>query len=212
MTLRGRDKLTLAASEALAERCGVIRSILDVTGPPRWRSRPDGYAGLARIIIEQQLSVASANAILERVQAATNNLDAEQVLQVSQDDLKALGLSRPKIRYLKTLGSDVLEGRFCFKALKKLSDQEASEALEGLLGVGRWTAAVYLLFCENRRDLWPRADVALLAGHQMAGGKFDRSELKAFDTWAEDNYAPYRGTAAHILWGQIAHARGSAPL
>lgn len=212
MSLRGRDKKTAEACEALAARCDIIAKVLEVTGPPRWRARPDGYAGLARIIIEQQLSVASANAILARVQAQTDDLDPSRVLERTEDELRSLGLSRPKIRYLKALAGDVTGGRFDFSALAAMDDQEASAALEGLLGVGRWTAAVYLLFCENRRDLWPRADVALLAGHQMAGGTFERGQMKDFDAWAEETYAPHRGTAAHILWGQIAHARGRAPL
>lgn len=210
--LRGSDRQTAEGCRELAARCGVIGRVLDVTGPPRWRVREGGYKGLARIIIEQQLSVASANAILERVQAATDDLSPEAVLAAEAGDLQSLGLSRPKIRYLHVLASDVTEGRFDFATLRGLDDQEASSELERLLGVGRWTAAVYLLFCENRRDLWPRGDVALLAAHQMAGGAFERADIKAFDQWAEEAYAPHRGLAAHILWGQIAHARGRAPL
>ncbi|GGY41083.1 DNA-3-methyladenine glycosylase family protein [Parvularcula lutaonensis] len=210
--LRGGDRRTAEACRELAARCRVLSNILDVTGPPRWRAREGGYQGLSRIIIEQQLSVASANAILERVQAATAGLDPEHVLRTSEDNLRSLGLSRPKIRYLKVLAADVTEGRFDFAELQRLDDRQASEALEGLLGVGRWTAAVYLLFCEGRRDLWPRGDVALLAAHLMAGGTFGRQDIKAFDAWAEEFYAPHRGVAAHILWGQIAHVRGRAPL
>ncbi|NRA29294.1 MAG: DNA-3-methyladenine glycosylase 2 family protein [Parvularculaceae bacterium] len=196
----------------LAERCPVIADILSRTGPPSWRARPAGYPGLARIVIEQQLSVASANAILKRARGATGGLRPARVALATEDDLRSLGLSRPKIRYLKALADDVLSRRFRFSTLAGLSDQEAADELTKLLGIGPWTAAVYLLFCEGRQDLWPRADVALLAAHQMAGGSFERSELAAFDDWADATYAPYRGMAAHILWGQIAYARGRAPL
>ncbi len=210
--LKGADRDTKEAAAALARRCPVIADILARTGPPRWRARQGGYPGLARIIIEQQLSVASANAILLRCQNALHGLDPKAVLAAEEDEMRTLGLSRPKIRYLKALAADIREGRFSFDELAGASDQEAAGRLEGLLGVGRWTAAVYLLFCDDRGDLWPRGDVALLAAHKMAGGSFERSEIKAFDAWAEETYAPHRGTAAHILWGQIAWARGRAPL
>ncbi|MEM1379402.1 MAG: DNA-3-methyladenine glycosylase 2 family protein [Pseudomonadota bacterium] len=163
-------------------------------------------------MIEQQLSVASANAILARVKPVTGGLRPRKLLETDDEVLRGLGLSRPKIRYLKTLADDVLSRRFSFSTLARQDDDAAREALCALLGVGPWTAAVYLLFCEGRQDLWPRGDVALLAAHQMAGGSFERAQLEAFDAWAEVHYAPYRGTAAHILWGQIAHARGRAPL
>jgi len=163
-------------------------------------------------MIEQQLSVASANAILARVKPATGGLKPQNILDAEEQSLRDMGLSRPKIRYLKTVADDVLSQRFLFRQLKALDDPDAREALCTLFGVGPWTAAVYLLFCEGRQDLWPRGDVALLAAHQMAGGHFSRAEIKDFDAWAEEFYAPHRGTAAHILWGQIAHARRTAPL
>lgn len=212
MTVHGRSRDVRAAADELAARCGVIATVLKVTGPPRWRARPGGYRGLGRIIIEQQLSVPSANAILERVSMLTDDLSPQGVLSTGDEALRAAGLSRPKIRYLKTLASDVVEGRFDFAALDSEDDEAAARQLELLLGVGRWTAAVYLLFCEGRRDLWPKGDVALLAAHAMAGGPFARADIKRFDAWAEETYAPHRGIAAHILWGQIAHVRGRAPL
>lgn len=208
----GDDPRTEKASRALARRCPVIRTVLKNTGAPRWRMREGGYPGLARIVIEQQLSVASANAILARCRAALDGLSPPAVLEATEDEMRVLGLSRPKIRYLKALAADVLEGRFAFSELSALDNREAAERLCRLLGIGPWTAAVYLLFCDGRRDLWPKGDVALLAAHQMAGGSFERADIKAFDAWAEETYAPHRGTAAHILWGQIAFTRGRAPL
>lgn len=206
------DARTLAACRDLQGRCSVLASILEEAGPPRWRSRPGGYPGLARIIIEQQLSVASANAILLRCEAATGGLSPHGVLAREDADLRALGLSRPKIRYLKALAADVTEGRFAFSSIDGLGDEEAAKVLEGLLGVGRWTAAVYLLFCDGRRDLWPRGDVALLAAHGLAGGPFGRGDIRAFDQWANETYAPHRGIAAHILWSRIALERGREPV
>ncbi|MEO0700319.1 MAG: DNA-3-methyladenine glycosylase 2 family protein [Pseudomonadota bacterium] len=206
------DPDVLKAASALARRDPVLRAILKVTGPPRWRAREGGYKGLARIIIEQQLSVASANAILERCQSATNDLCPHAVGQVGADELKALGLSRPKIRYLKSLADDVRSGDVDLTALQKLSDQEAHQELCRILGIGPWTASVYLLFCEGRRDLWPKGDVALLAAHAEAGGQYARPEIKDFDAMAEETYAPHRGVAAHLLWGYVAHLRGRAPL
>ncbi|MEO1656822.1 MAG: DNA-3-methyladenine glycosylase 2 family protein [Pseudomonadota bacterium] len=206
------DPEVAKSARSLARRDPVLRSVLKITGPPTWRAREGGYKGLARIIIEQQLSVASANAILERCQAATDGLSPDAVAGIDADDLKALGLSRPKIRYLKALADDVRSGDVDLKALRTLDDQEAHQELCKILGIGPWTASVYLLFCEGRRDLWPRGDVALLAAHAGAGGPFTRPDIADFDAMAEETYAPHRGVAAHLLWGYIAHQRGRAPL
>ncbi|MEM0929504.1 MAG: DNA-3-methyladenine glycosylase 2 family protein [Pseudomonadota bacterium] len=200
------------AAWSLARRDPVLRSILKLTGPPRWRARPGGYQGLARIIIEQQLSVASANAILARCKEATNDLCPNTTATADPDDLRALGLSRPKIRYLKALSEDVRSGAVDLDALRALDDREAHQELCKILGIGPWTASVYLLFCEGRCDLWPKGDVALLAAHSGAGGPFTRAEISDFDAMADQTYAPHRGVAAHLLWGYIAHQRGRAPL
>lgn len=200
------------AARSLARRDPVLGAILKVTGLPRWRARRGGYQGLARIIIEQQLSVASANAILERCQKATDDLCPYTIDRADPDHLKELGLSRPKIRYLKTLSDSVRSGEVDLDALRTQSDQDAHQELCKILGIGPWTASVYLLFCEGRRDLWPKGDVALLAAHEGAGGPFSRADIADFDAMAEDTYAPHRGVAAHLLWGYIAHLRGRAPL
>ncbi|MCQ8186191.1 DNA-3-methyladenine glycosylase family protein [Parvularcula maris] len=207
--------MTATTEEACAElssRDPVLAELLRRNGPPRWREREGGYPGLARIIIEQQLSVASANAILARVQVLTEGLSPTAVLKTEDETLRGAGLSRPKIRYLRALAENVEEGRFSFHALRDLDEAEAARELEKLLGVGRWTAAVYLLFCESRRDLWPRGDVALLAAHQSGGGAFARQEIGAFDAFAEETYAPHRGIAAHLLWSEIARIRGRSPV
>jgi DNA-3-methyladenine glycosylase II len=199
------------ACRLLARRDPVLKTLYVRNGAPQWRRREAGYPGLARIIIEQQLSVASANAILGRVKLLTEGLRPEALLRVEDTGLRAAGLSRPKIRYVRALAEEVLSERFSFASLTAMDEPTASERLERLLGVGRWTAAVYLLFCEGRSDLWPRRDVALLAAHQAGGGSFGRSEIAEFDTFAEQTYAPYRGIAAHLLWSEIARIRGRAP-
>ncbi|MEM7739534.1 MAG: DNA-3-methyladenine glycosylase 2 family protein [Pseudomonadota bacterium] len=206
------DPEVAKAAKALSRRDPVLRSILKVTGLPRWRARDGGYKGLARIVIEQQLSVASANAILDRCRSATNDLCPDAMIKAEPDDLRALGLSRPKIRYLKSLADNVRSGDVDLTALQHLSDRQAHDDLCTILGIGPWTASVYLLFCEGRRDLWPKGDVALLAAYAEAGGAFTRAEIKEFDAMAEEAYAPHRGVAAHLLWGYVAHLRGRAPL
>jgi DNA-3-methyladenine glycosylase II len=203
---------TERACKELAGADPVLAELYRRNGPPRWRRREAGYPGLARIIIEQQLSVASANAILLRVQDLTGGLSPKTVLGQTDEALRAAGLSRPKIRYLRALAQEVGEGRFSFAGLGQMPEPAAALELEKLLGVGRWTAAVYLLFCEGRCDLWPRGDVALLAAHQSGGGAFSRSEIAAFDAFAEETYAPHRGIAAHLLWSEIARIRGRAPV
>ena len=202
--------MTAAALDHLAAADPALARAIEAAGPPVVRRRPGGYPGLFRIVTEQQLSVQSARAILARCEARLGDVTPETVLALPEADLRACGMSRPKIRYLRGIAEAVTDGRLDLGGLARLSDEDASAHLTATLGIGPWTAAIYLLFCEGREDVWPRGDVALLAAHAAASGFQAKPAQRDFDDQAV-RYAPYRGVAAHCLWTYYAHLKGRKP-
>ena len=150
------------------------------------------------MIVDQQVSTASAAAIWARVEAGLGEVSAEAVLG-HPAGLAGLGLSGPKIRYLKALAQAEQEGRIDFAALSALDDAAATLALTSLLGIGRWTAEVYLMFCEGRLDMFPAGDIALQEALRWADGAETRLGEKGAYLRA-GIWRPYRSVAAHLLW------------
>ncbi len=164
-----------------------------------WRLRPAGLPGLAKMIVEQQVSVAAGAAIWGRLEAGLGGVTVEALLARPLEDLLPYGLSRPKARYVRGLAEAMADGRLDFEALRRLDDAEATAALTALTGVGRWTAETYLMFCEGRLDVFPAGDVALQEALRWA----DRSEVRPDEKAAylrAERWRPYRGVAAHLLW------------
>ena len=198
-----------AATRALSRKDAALRRAHKAIGKPHIRRRERGFEGLFRIIVEQQVSVPSAQAIWKRCQAGLECASPESAIKIGEDGLKGLGLSTPKARYVLGLAEAASNGAIDFDGLQKLEDGEARETLIALKGIGPWTAAIYLLFCEGRVDIWPPNDVALKHAYSAAAGAtFDQKEL---DQKAAD-WAPWRGVAAHILWTYYAHLRGRTPI
>ncbi len=164
-----------------------------------WRTRRGGYWGLLRIVTGQQVSVLAADAIWARLEAGVNGVSAEHILQHGIDGLKAFGLSRPKARYALAIAQAERDGAIDFDAIKTLDDEAAMAALTGLIGIGRWTAEVYLTFCEGRLDFFPAGDVALQEGLRLADQAEKRLTEKELYARAEI-WRPHRGVAAHLLW------------
>lgn len=164
-----------------------------------------------RIIVEQQVSVPSAQAILARCEAAFGPAPTPAVARAAgEPGLRAAGLSGPKARYVLALAETMEARRLDLDALPE-NDEAAVAALTALKGVGPWTAAIYLLFCEGRIDLWPPGDVALQAAHGAAAGLGAKTPARELDA-AAAGWAPWRGLAAHILWTYYADLRGRAPI
>ncbi len=164
-----------------------------------WRARPAGFAGLVQLIAEQQVSVASAAAIWSRVAAGLGEVTAEAVLAHDEAELKAFGLSTPKARYTLGIAAAHAGRTVDLEALAGLDDEAAIAALVSLKGVGRWTAEVYLLFCEGRLDAFPAGDLALQEAVRVLEKAEARLSEKALYVRAE-LWKPYRGVATHLLW------------
>ncbi len=202
---------TSGACAALARKDAVLARALDAIGEPYIRRRPGGFEALFRIIVEQQVSVASAQAIWGRCLEGMRSMTPAAALRQGEDGLRGFGLSGPKIRYVLALANDVKSNRLDFDALAEMSDENAALTLQNITGIGPWTSAIYLLFCEGRVDIWPPGDVALLGAYCAGRKRGPYPAMKQFDEKAQ-KWAPYRGVAAHILWTYYAHLRGREPI
>jgi DNA-3-methyladenine glycosylase II len=166
-------------------------------GYPEPRIRPRGHETLLRTIIGQQVSVASASAIWARLETAVGTDPA--ILAAAPDDLlRAQGLSRQKIGYVKSLAELVDTGALDLRALPA-DDEEAIAALTRIKGIGRWSAEIYLLFAEGRGDVWPAGDLAVQEEVGQILGHATRPSEKQVRELAE-TWRPHRGAAAVFLW------------
>lgn len=206
--LSGEQELAAAIAD-LSRRCRHMRAIAARTGQPALREFPANFEGLAKIVVGQQLSAASAAAIWARVATAIKPFTAKAVLHERNEDLKALGLSSGKIRTLKSVAEAVAKRQVRFSLINGMPDSEIHEALTRLHGIGPWTADIYLLFALRRADAFPPGDLAL----QLAAQRIFKLEEKP--TAAEllaiaERWRPWRGAAARLLWAQYALQRASA--
>ncbi len=146
------------------------------------------------------MSVASANAIWNRLASGLGNVAPQQVLSKTIEELKGYGLSTSKARYVHGIALAHENGEIYFDELKHLNDEAASAKLIALKGIGRWTAEAYLLWCELRTDVFPAADIALQEAIRVLDGADKRLSTEALYKRA-DKWSPYRSFAAHLLWG-----------
>jgi DNA-3-methyladenine glycosylase II len=188
-----------AALAALGKADPRFLPLLAKAGRPPLRRRSDGFAGLAAIIVAQQLSTASANAIWGRLAAAFDPLDPEAILRASPARLARLGLSAPKIRALKEIARAVKRGDLALAALGELAAEEAHATLTAVHGIGPWTADIYLLSCLGHADAWPAGDLALQEAARLAFKLPVRPTAKEMLPLAE-RWRPWRAVAARILW------------
>ena len=169
------------------------------TGIPTLRRRESGFAGLCLIVVNQQLSTASAGAIWKRLEEAYDPFTADVIQRARPAKLARLGLSAAKIKTMKAISQAVVKGEINLLALADLDADAAHAALTHLHGIGPWTADVYLLFCLGHADAWPAGDLALQEAARLALDLPTRPTAKAMAPLA-DGWRPWRGVAAHLLW------------
>lgn len=189
-----------AALRELAGRDADIARAMAVSAKiPRMRRTPPGFPGLMDIIVDQQVSKASGAAIRGRLHAAVEPLTAEAFLRLGDDDLRAIGFSRQKMRYGRALADAVISGRLNVRAIARMPEEEAIAALTEIPGIGRWTAEIYLMFALGRPDVWPADDLAIVVAVQRLFGLPDRPKRPEMLARAEP-WRPARTSAAVLLW------------
>ena len=192
------EQLRLSLDALAAAEPAFARGIERV-GYPAPRIRAPGYETLLRTIVGQQVSVAAANSIWAKVEAALGSAADPALLAAAPDEaLRAAGLSRQKIGYARSLAGLVISGELDLSALPA-EDEAAIAALTTIKGIGRWSAEIYLLFAEGRPDIWPAGDLAVQieVGHLL--GLDARPPEKTTRALAE-GWRPHRGAAAVFTW------------
>jgi DNA-3-methyladenine glycosylase II len=193
------DADMMAALDRLMSADPRLAAVRETAGPFSLRRREAGFAGLCAIVCGQQLSVAAAATIRDRLFAAFEPFHHDAVRLARADKLKRLGLSAAKIRSIKAIGKALSEGAIDLDAIATMEADAAHAALVALHGVGPWTADIYLLFCLGHADAWPAGDLALQESARIAFGLRQRPDVKKFIKLAEP-WRPYRGVVAHLLW------------
>ncbi|MCB2080074.1 MAG: DNA-3-methyladenine glycosylase 2 family protein [Novosphingobium sp.] len=172
---------------------------LEIAGYPEPRIRPTGYSTLLRTIVGQQVSVAAASSIWNKLEAHLGEgLSPERLLAADFDALRGCGLSRQKQGYARSLCELVVSGDLDFDSLPA-DDEQAIAHLTQIKGIGRWSAEIYLLFAEGRPDIWPAGDLAVQEGLRKLFGLPERPKEKATRELAEA-WRPHRGAAAIFTW------------
>lgn len=199
MSLIDSDADLAAALDRLAAQCPFMARAVRELGPPPLRRRPGGFEGLAQIVVFQQISTEAGRAIWGKVGRAFGALSPDLILRTEDADLKAAGLSAPKVRTLRAVAEAVAAGRVDFDRLAAMGAEEAHAMLTAVKGIGPWTTDIYLLFCLGHPDAWPAGDLALQIGAADLLGLENRPSAKDMAPIGE-RWRPWRAVAARMLW------------
>ena len=176
-------------------------------GRPPFFLRKQGYTSLIHIILEQQVSLQSAQKIFDRMQLVLGTVEPQSVAAAVSTQWKTIGVTRQKKAYIQGIACAVLEGDFDFDSLDQLPPKESYRKLVALKGIGPWTAAVYQIFCIGLSDVWPSGDLALkkaLVENHLAPLSVDENEMERIS----QQWTPYRAIAARMLWHDYLSRRG----
>lgn len=193
------DELMGELMEALCIKDPVMADIFQQYGqPPLW-ARPQSFATLVHIVLEQKISLASANAVMHRVRKLCPTLQPADFLRLSEAELRDAGLSERKISYCRSIAGCLLEKRLSLASLPHLDDESVLAELTKVRGIGPWTAGVYLMMALKRVDAWASGDRALAVSYAECRQLAEVPGYAALDEIAR-GWQPYRGIAARLLW------------
>lgn len=199
---------------AVRDLCGADRDLAAVVerwGPPPFWTRPPGFATLVLIVLEQQVSLASARSTFSRIEVAVGAVTPAGLLEIGCDGLRRLGVTRQKADYCCNLAALVTRGELDLDRLAQAGDAEARERLTTIRGIGPWTADIYLLSALRRPDIWPDGDLALVeAARRVKRLRThpDRERLRRIAA----HWQPWRAVAARMLWHEYLAGKPPKPL
>ena len=187
------------ATRALSRRDPDLARVVRKHGPPPlWQRRP-GFGTLVHIILEQQVSIASARAAYDRARMLARPFTPTTFLRLDDGQLRRAGFSRQKTEYCRNLAREILDGHLRLAALAQLDDDEVRRRLTAVKGIGNWTANIYLLMVLGRPDVWPLGDIALAQAAREIKGLSTRPSGTELDSIGE-GWRPWRAVAARVLW------------
>lgn len=192
---------------ALAEREKAFAKVLDTHGHPEPRISEPGVETLLRTIVGQQVSVAAARSMWNKLASKFGQpVNLQRLLDASDEEMREAGMSRQKAGYLRSLAGLVLSGELDLAHLPE-DDEEAIAQLTRTKGIGRWSAEIYLLFAEGRSDVWPAGDLAVQIEIGKLMGLDGKPTEKQLRELAE-KWRPHRGAAAVLAW----HSYNAPPM
>ena len=191
----------------LSQQHAELAFVYEKYGPPPLWERPTGFATLLHIILEQQVSLASAKACFDKLTVHIGEVTPDKLLTINDIDLKTIGFSRQKTAYARHLAGAIIEKHIDLDHLHTLPDADAKATLIRLKGIGEWTSDVYLLMAMLRPDVMPRGDIALHAAYQKLTNSEKRPGSDEFIAIAE-KWKPFRSVAARLLWHFYLSERG----
>ena len=192
-------KTFTSAVHELASRDADLATVVQRCGPPPFWSRPRGFATLVWIILEQQVSLASAKSTYLKLSALMSRFDEANYLSLTDDELRGAGVSRQKVRYTRIAAEAIVTGDLPLAGLGRRSDEAVRESLTALTGIGNWTADVYMMTALRRADLWPTGDLALVKAVQELKGGGVMADAAALQDVGE-RYRPLRSVATRLFW------------
>ena len=185
--------------DLLAKKDKELKGILSNYGyPPMW-TRPQGFSTLINIILEQQVSLASAKAAYNKLKEKTGTITPEKVLKLSDVEMKACYFSRQKMVYARHLAETLINKKIKIRSLVKNNDDDVRSVLKQVKGIGDWTVDVYLMFAMQRADVFPTGDLAMMNSLKKVKNLPTKSSKEEILALAE-SWRPYRSVATYLLW------------
>lgn len=181
---------------ALTEKHRLFANIHDEYGPPPNWKRPQGFVSLSKIILEQQVSLASAKAHFNKLNNYIPEFSPEEILKLTDKEMLACQISRQKAKYLRELSFAILSGNLQLKKFRKLEETEIRERLTSIKGIGVWTSDIYLMFCLQAKDVFPIGDIAVVNTIRKLSKAQTREEILGLS----EKWKPYRSLATYYLW------------
>lgn len=174
----------------------IFQTIFDLYGaPPNW-NRPQGFITLSRIILEQQVSLPSANAHFNKLNSYFSAFTPENILKLSDEEMRNCQITRQKSTYLRSLSSAVLDHRLALDRLPELPIPEVRTQLKNIKGIGDWTTDIYLMVCLQVKDVFPIGDIAVVnTVKELTGANSKEEIIRISESWK-----PYRSLATYFLW------------
>jgi DNA-3-methyladenine glycosylase II len=192
--------------ESLTGIDGLFGTIADKYGhPPNW-TRPQGFISLSKVILEQQISLASANAHFLKLNSYLREFSPSKILLLSDEEMRSCHISWQKAKYLRALSSAIFNGELVLEELPTLSEPEIRINLTRIKGIGDWTADIYLMFCLQSKDIFPVGDIAVVNTVKELTDLKTKTEILLF----AEKWKPYRSLATFFLWHYYLSKRNSS--
>ena len=188
----------------LIGRHDLFATIWEAYGPPPDWSREPGLESLGRIILEQQVSLASANAHFQKLNAYLAEFSPLHILKLTDEEMRSCQISRQKAKYLRALSEAVSSGEIDLAQLADLSEPDIRLKLTAIKGIGHWTADIYLMFCLQQKDIFPIGDIAVVNTVKELSGVQTADEIRAL----AESWRPLRSLATYFLWHYYLRKRG----